>query len=164
MIETPFFKAVALLALLGGCAEMTGGMRGGPAGAPASDRPAPPEEIAAIVAAPPPPAAARTADQFDTVTDEQRQAARAGPSATEARLGETVASLGDPTESGLWMKTPLVDTQRPGRIEYPATGESAVVELRPLEATGGGSQVSLAAMRLLGAPLTDLPTLVVYAE
>lgn len=155
--------AFALVLLTAACAggPATQGPGGGPS---AADRPAAPEEIAQIVAAPPPSRAARTADQFDTTTDEQRAAARVAPSDDETRLGETVASLGDPTESGLWIKTPLVSTQQSGRIEYPATGESAVVELRPSDADGSGSQVSLAAMRLIGAPLTDLPTLVVYGN
>lgn len=116
--------------------------------------------------APPPPRGARTADEFDTTTAEQRaQAQSATPDATETRLGETVASLGDPTQTGFWIKTPLTRTAGPGRIENPATGKSAKVDLIPLDGPeSGGSQVSLAALRLLDAPLTDLPTLVVYAN
>ncbi|NBD29495.1 MAG: D-galactarate dehydratase, partial [Alphaproteobacteria bacterium] len=49
--------------------------------------------------------------------------------------------------------------------DYPAAGTSIAVELRPSGgAPGAGSQVSLAAMRLLEAPLTGLPELVLFAE
>ncbi|MBJ3763065.1 hypothetical protein ILP92_09945 [Maribius pontilimi] len=151
---------------LSGCAQLPNPFAARPVSGPAptvEDTPPPPEEIAAIVSAPRPAAAARTVDQFDTTTQEQKAAATAAPTGGETRLGEVVASLGDPTEPGLWIKTPLVTEQRSGRLEYPGSGKSAVVELRPL-AGDGGSQVSLAAMRLLEAPLTDLPTLIVYAN
>ncbi|RVV96942.1 hypothetical protein EKE94_16520 [Mesobaculum littorinae] len=113
--------------------------------------------------APAPTTAARTADDFDTVSEEEKAAATMAPTGGETRLCETVASLGDPTDPGLWVKTPLVSETRSGRIEYPSTGKSASVELRP-RGGSGGSEVSLAALRLIDAPLTDLPTLVVYAE
>ncbi|WP_040610789.1 hypothetical protein [Oceaniovalibus guishaninsula] len=157
---TRFIAITALLALAA-CAQTTG-RPGGGAAATAIDRPAPPPEIAAVVTAPPPPAAARTAAALDTTTPEQKEAATAA--ATGGRLlGETVASLGDPTEPGLWIRTPLADAAGSGRLEY--QGRSAVVQLIPADGPAtGGSQVSLAAMRLLGAPLTDLPTLNVYAD
>lgn len=150
----------ALVPLAAGCAGMSG--RQSPSGTETGPAAAPPAEIAGIVAAPRPSAGARTADQFDTTTPEQKAAATAAPTGAEQRLGETIASLGDPTEPGLWVKTPLVSEQTAGRVEYPETGKSAVVELRPTGTSRGGSQVSLAAMRLIEAPLTDLPTLVVY--
>lgn len=163
------------LIALTGCAKVSGVLRPDPA-APAAAAPiagsaqpgeAPlPEAVRAVVSAPPPPSAARTAEQFDTTTVEQRAAAGAAPSSGgEVRLGETVASLGDPTQPGFWIKSPLVKTAGPGRIEYPATGKSAVVELIPMGGpSSGGSQVSLAALRLLEAPITDLPMLIVYAN
>ncbi|WP_169961442.1 hypothetical protein [Oceaniglobus indicus] len=120
-----------------------------------------------VVTAPPPSAAARTAEDFDTTTDDQRAAATASAptAAGETRLGETVASLGDPTQPGFWIKSPLVKTAGPGRLENPSNGKTALVELIPLPGeAGGGSQVSLAALRVLDAPITDLPTLVVYTE
>jgi len=50
-----------------------------------------------------------------------------------------------------------------GRVEDPATGRSVAVELRPSGGVqGSGSQISLAAMRLLDLPLTALVELVVY--
>lgn len=111
------------------------------------------------LAAPPPPETARTVEQFDTTTEEQRVAAAAGTPGGDL-LGTTVASLGDPSRAGFWIETPLVSARGTGRLVYPATGKSADVELIPIE--GGGSRVSLAAWRLLEAPLTDLPVLEVY--
>ncbi|WP_240611089.1 hypothetical protein [Oceaniglobus ichthyenteri] len=124
------------------------------------------DDVRDVVSAPPPAAAARTEEEFDTTTDAQRKQAEAAPvAAGEVKLGETVASLGDPTQGGFWIKSPLVKTAGPGRIENPANGKSALVELIPLAGPEtGGSQVSLAALRLLEAPITDLPTLVVYAN
>ena len=113
------------------------------------------------LAAPPPPPAARTVEQFDTTTEAQRVAA-ATPSEGGALLGTTVASLGDPSRPGFWAETDLVTAVTTGRLVNPANGKSVEVELTPAE--GGGSRVSLAAMRLLEAPLTDLPTFEVYGN
>ncbi|PVA07052.1 hypothetical protein [Thalassorhabdomicrobium marinisediminis] len=110
---------------------------------------------------PPPPPTARTVEQFDTTSAEDRAAATAAPSGGERRLGTTIASLGSPTDPGIWFKTPLVSQVTQGRVEY--QGTSVNVELRPSGgAAGSGSQISLAAMRLLGAPLTGLPEVTVY--
>lgn len=112
---------------------------------------------------PPPPPTARTVEQFDTTTAEDRAAAVAAPSGGERRLGTTIASLGSPTDPGIWFKTPLVNGVTQGRIEY--NGNSVNVELRPSGgAAGAGSQISLAAMRLIEAPLTSLPEVTVYAN
>ncbi len=121
---------------------------------------------AAAVAAPPPPPAARTAEEFDTTTEEQRAAAVATPAAvTETRLGTTVASLGPPAEPGLWLKTGLVTETVMGRVEYAERGTSVTLELRPSGgAASSGSEISLAAMRLLEAPLTGLPEITVYRQ
>ena len=109
---------------------------------------------------PAPPPAARTAEEFDTTTAEDRAAAVAAP-VGEQQLGTTIASLGSPTEPGIWLRTGLVTELVQGRAAY--QGTSVNVELRP---SGGpasaGSQISLAAMRLLGAPLTGLPELTVF--
>lgn len=139
-----------------GCAQVAGLLQP----RPGAERPAPPEEIAAVVAAPSPPAGARTADQFDTTTAEQRAAATDVTPAAEEPLGEVVASLGDPTEGGLWLETALVDEPRAGRVVAP-NGAAALVELRP---GAGGARLSLATMRLLGIPLTELPTISVYGR
>ncbi|WP_342344709.1 D-galactarate dehydratase [Vannielia litorea] len=123
------------------------------------------ESVAPVAAeAPPPPADARTADQFDTTTDEEKQAAAAAPVAAERELGSTIASLGDPTDPGFWAETPLVNTAQAGRLVYPGNGNSVQVELRPSGGEpGSGTRVSLPAFQVLGAPLTGLPELLVYA-
>lgn len=110
---------------------------------------------------PPPPTDARSVEEFDTTTEEQRIAA-ASPSAGGRLLGTTVASLGDPSRPGFWIETGLVATQGQGRLVFPANGKSVEVELLP--SASGSSRVSLAAFRLLEAPLTDLPVLEVYAN
>ena len=126
---------------------------------------APEVDTAAVVtpelAAPPPPAAAVTVEQFDTTTEEQRIAA-AAVEAGGRLLGTTVASLGDPGRAGFWIETDLAKTQGRGRVVNPATGADVEVELLPL-AGDAGSRLSLAALRVLNIPLTDLPTLEVYA-
>lgn len=112
---------------------------------------------------PPPPPNARTVEQFDTTTAEDRAAAVAAPATGSRRLGTTIANLGSPTDPGIWLKTPLVSRVMQGRIEY--NGTSVNVELRPSGgAAGSGSQISLAAMRLIQAPLTALPEITVYAN
>lgn len=113
---------------------------------------------------PPPPTTARTVEDFDTTSAEDRAAAVAASSVGgERRLGTTIASLGAPTDPGIWFKTPLVTSVTQGRVEY--NGNSVNVELRPSGgAVGSGSQISLAAMRLIQAPLTGLPEVTVYAN
>lgn len=108
--------------------------------------------------------APRTAETLDTTTAAEKQAAVTAARTGEARdLGVTVASLGTPTEPGLWLKTPLVDTAARGRVSYAATGKSVAVDLLPLDAPpGAGSRLSLAAFRVIKAPLTALPELRVY--
>lgn len=122
-------------------------------------------EVAPVVtpelAAPPPSSAATTVEDFDTTTEEQRIAA-ASVEEGGRLLGQTVASLGDPGRAGFWIETDLADAQGRGRLVNPATGASVEVELLPLSGDAG-SRVSLAALRILGVSLTDLPTLDVYA-
>ena len=132
---------------------------------------APPAEVveaAAPAVRPPavrPPPDARTAEAFDTTTDAERAAAVAPPVAAAAALGTTVASLGPPAEPGLWLRTGLVTAVAQGRVEDPATGRSVALELRPSGGeAGAGSQISLAALRLLDLPLTALPVLTVYRD
>ena len=111
------------------------------------------------------PPSARTAEGFDTSTEAQRAEAVAAAQTTGGAvdLGVTIASLGAPTEPGFWLKTPLADQPGKGRVDYPARGTSVVVDLIPLEAQpGAGSQISLAAMRLIEADLTGLPELRVF--
>lgn len=137
-------------------------------GAAAPERAAPSEPAAVLApetAAPPPPVAAKTADALDTTTPEQRAAAAAPASAPSKALGKTVASLGSPTEPGLWLKTPLVKVEAQGRVTNLANGKSSLVTLIPI---GGpdtaGSRMSLAALRLIGASLADLTEVEVALE
>lgn len=127
-----------------------------------------PGESAAVTAtaAPPPPAAARTAEAFDTTTAAQRAAATAVPARQgETRLGTTIVSLGPPAEPGLWLRTGLVSAVTMGRIEDAQSGTSVALELRPSGGPAtGGSEISLAAMRLLGVPLTAMPEVVAYRD
>ena len=110
--------------------------------------------------APPPPPTATSVEEFDTTTVEQRASASEEKSGGRF-LGTTVASLGDPTKPGFWIMTPLATGEGPGRAEFPAEGTSVSVTLIPTE---GSSRASLAALRVLGAPLGDLAELKIYAE
>lgn len=82
---------------------------------------------------------------------------------TPEGLGSTVASLGLLDRGGLWLRTPLVSAETPGRIRNSANGAELDVLLLPKEgAPGSGSQISLAALSELNASLTDLLTLIVF--
>ncbi|MEL7100189.1 MAG: hypothetical protein AAGM84_15295 [Pseudomonadota bacterium] len=81
------------------------------------------------------------------------------PSAGGA-LGVTIASLGDPGEPGLWLKTPLVTARQSGTVTLGAA--SVAVTLIPLDGPAtAGSRMSLEAFQALGAPLTGLPEITV---
>ena len=136
---------------------------------------APAPEVEALVEAPvetldptpppPPPPTARTVEEFDTTTAEDRaEAADVDPEpAGERELGTTNVSLGAAADPGFWLKTGLVTSLVPGRLEYAPAGTTVNVELRP---SGGpasaASQLSLAAMRLLEIPLTALADVKVF--
>ena len=126
-----------------------------PAPRPGEDAPSPANT------APPPPPDARTVEDFDTTSQADRVAATSTSTGGTA-LGRTVASLGDPGRPGFWIMTPLVSSEQPGRLEYPLKGTSVEVTLIPTE--GASSRVSLAALRLLEAPLADLSELDVFAR
>lgn len=168
MVDKSTLGAAALLVLLAsGCGQMA---KVFPEGGGASPPKAPTEEDVRPRARPEevrkPPENARSAEEFDTTTREEREAAAAAPEdAGEMALGSTVASLGDPARPGFWLETPLVNAAAQGRVEFPETGKSAQVELIPIEGEAtAGSRISLAAMRLIGAPLTGLPTLLVFKQ
>lgn len=112
---------------------------------------------------PPPPQNAVTVEQFDTTSQAEREAAVVvDEPAGEQALGTTIATLGPPAEPGIWLKTALVSELTPGRVEY--QDKTINIELRPSGgAVGSGSQMSLAAMRLIDAPLTSLPEVTVFA-
>ena len=144
---------VAGMLALGGCGLGIGARK---APSPAAVAP-----IETAIAPLPKPAAA-SAEAYDTTTAAERAAAVA-PQAGGARLGTTIASLGDPTAEGFWLKTGLVSAPAKGRVVLPATGASVSVDLIPSGgAAGGGSQMSLPALRLLGVSLTDLPEVEVF--
>lgn len=109
-----------------------------------------------------PPSTARTADEFDTTSSEQRAvAAAAAPESAERALGSTIVSLGNAAQPGFWLETPLVTTPGSGRVVYPETGKSVQVDLIPV--ADGGSRLSLPAMRLIGVPLTGLAEVEVFS-
>ncbi|UYV36077.1 D-galactarate dehydratase [Rhodobacteraceae bacterium D3-12] len=108
--------------------------------------------------------------QFDTTTTQEKQAAEAAAKKAQSSgqgklLGRTVASLGDPSDPGIWIKTPLVSKPSKGRVVYPANGKAVQLELIPIEGPAtAGSRMSLAALRVIEAPLTELPEVDVYSE
>ena len=108
-----------------------------------------------------PPPTARTVEEFDTTTRDEREAAASAPVSAERALGSTIVSLGDPTRPGFWVETSLVSAPGKGRVVNPDTGQSAQVDLLP--ADGTGSRMSLAAMRLIGVPLTGLAEVTLFS-
>ncbi|WP_084657585.1 hypothetical protein [Natronohydrobacter thiooxidans] len=156
--------------VLGGCAQLSSLGRGGgdaqavavqsPDEATARPQTRPDGGVAAGLGR-----AGLQAAALDQTSAEERAAALAPPAARTQHLGETLASLGSPSEPGLWLRTGLVTRVTQGRIELPDGSRSLRVELRPSGAeAGSGSQLSLSAFTTLGLPLTQLVTLQVYAE
>lgn len=138
-----------MVALLAGCSNGWPGFLGGGRGAG-------PDPVVETAALPEDAADAEAADAGE-------EAAEADAPVTPGALGETVASLGNPADPGLWLETPLVSAETPGRITT-AGGASTAVTLRPSGGgAGSGSRISLAAMQALGVSLTDLVTLTVTA-
>lgn len=148
--------------VLSGCTTPSFQSIFGPAPVPATEAVLP-EPTLDTTPPPPPPSNAVTVEQFDTTSQEDRAAAvDVEPPTTDAALGMTIASLGSPADPGIWLETPLVTTLTAGRVSY--QGNTINIELRPSGGVAGsGSQISLAAMRLIGAPLTSLPELTVFA-
>lgn len=126
---------------------------------PGMTRPKPRPEAGAV------PEGATTVDEFDTTTAAEREAAQAAPKpAGEARLGRTIATLGNPADPGFWIETPLAEKAGPGRVVSVATGKSVALDLRPIDGPdSAGSRISLPALRLLGVGLTGLHELDVFA-
>ncbi|MDE4138823.1 MULTISPECIES: hypothetical protein [Rhodobacterales] len=86
----------------------------------------------------------------DMVSEAEAPAASSIFTGTE----QVVASLGDPAVPGLWMETSLVGTEQQAVLRS-ASGAEVQVTLKPA-ANGGSARVSIAAMRALGLPLTEL--------
>ena len=79
-------------------------------------------------------------------------------------MGFTVASLGDAGTPGLWIETPLVTSEQPGRV-VSENGLQLFLTLRPSGgARNSGSRMSLQAFQELNIPLTALPTLTVISD
>lgn len=146
------FALIPLLVLLAACGDIP------------DLRPARPAAPAPVIdnssGLPLPDEDAITIEDFDTTTEAQREEAVSAPATGGGSLGTTVASLGDAATPGFWLETPLVSAPTTGRVRNPATGRTVQVDLRP--SAGGSSRISLAAMRLLEAPLTELVTLEVF--
>jgi len=164
-----------MIALLAGCAGQGPGLFerriGTPPPATPTVAPTPvvpvvaPEPEPTGVDAPPSETSIGDGNSFATpiVNPDEDGGAEASAPPSDGRVGTTIAALGDPGEAGFWVKTPLVSAPTAGRVVYVTSGRSVQVNLIPLDGpSGGGSQISLAAMRLLDAPLTGLPELVVY--
>lgn len=76
-------------------------------------------------------------------------------------LGQTIASLGDPAQTGLWLETPLVGAEQSGRVTT-KDGRSANLRLIPIAGEdGAGSRMSLSAYQALGLSPADLVPLTV---
>ena len=102
------------------------------------------------------------ANQLDVATDSERAAAAdTAQNSAGTLLGVTVAALGNPAQTGFWLKTALVDVETKGGISSAATSTTVNLTLIPLEAASG-SQLSLSAMRMLDVPLTALVEVRVY--
>lgn len=148
---------------LSGCADVLASLQSAPADSDRQTRPhSRPEALTTSDRQPP--ASARTAEAFDTSTPAEKAAAAAGAKAASAEraLGTTIVSLGDPARPGFWIETPQVSKAGPGRVVFPDTGTSAQVDLLPVDRSG--SRLSLAAMRLLGLPLTGLTEVQVFVD
>ena len=88
----------------------------------------------------------------------------AEPSGDGQFLGFSVTSLGDATQPGLWLETPLVTAEGPGRV-VAENGRTIAVALQPSGGDqGSGSRLSLAGFQALGLDLTALPTLTVISD
>lgn len=173
MARIQIFAALGLAALTAGCSAIPGagtGIVSRPA-VKASEPVAP--ETGAYVTPPAGTTASGTGPlqgggqsvaQLDTTTAAEKAAAAAPAASTGGKLGTTVASLGDATEAGFWIKTPLVSAPAKGRVVNPENGKSANVSLTPLGGGGSGSQISLAVMQQLGVSLTDLPSVEVWRD
>lgn len=165
--------AVSVVALsVAGCGEMPGLSKfksriGG--SAPAASAPPPVDmQTGAVIgattpelAAPPPPVGATTVAALDTTTEAQKEAATAIVAAPgDALIGQTIISLGNPTEPGFWLRGGPVKAAAQGRVET-LSGQSVQVDLMPGD---GPAQLSLAAYQALNLNLTDLVEVKVFAR
>lgn len=131
-----------------------------PTGLPTA--PAQTEPVPSAVAPPAPLAAVgQTAVALDTASNAERAAAlSAPPPAGERELGRVTVGLGNPAETGFWLRSALVTSPGKGRV-VTADGQSIAVDLLP---GASGAQLSLSAFRALGLSLTGLPEVTVYGS
>ena len=106
-------------------------------------------------------------EKFDITTPQERSVARKiDSSITPVELGETIASLGNPVETGFWLRTHFVNEITDGYVVYKSPEKSAEntvnVSLIPSKNLENGNQISLSAFRVLGLPPTALPKLTIY--
>lgn len=102
-------------------------------------------------------------EKFDIATSSEREAAIYNDLNVQSnKLGKTIASLGNPAETGFWLKTTFVGEMSDGLLMYKPFGKFLQVKLVPLHGDKIESQISLSAMRALGIPLFDLPELTVF--
>ncbi len=142
--------ALAVALALGGCGDLA---------LPWGRRAPPPAAPAAAPAAPAP--AGQSAAALDTTTAAERTAATAASAiAGERALGTARVSLGNPAEGGFWLRGEVVKAPGKGRVVAP-DGRAVAVDLIP---GAGAAQLSLAAFRALGLPLTGLPEVRVFAR
>ncbi|MDA5094062.1 hypothetical protein O2N63_08160 [Aliiroseovarius sp. KMU-50] len=121
--------------------------------------PSDPDRTSAPVSstAPPPPVEGVTVEELSAVGPEDVQGSASASSASDGVIGTTIATLGNATDPGFWMETPLVATVREGRIKSNVTGRTVKVTLRPIPGpAGAGSRISLSALQLLDLPLDGL--------
>lgn len=152
----PLSSALAGTLVLAGCAGAPPLFGGGvPADASVSDAAA--SEAGAVRPVPRPTDGGPSGEDAGADDPETRVAAAPG------YLGDTLATLGDATDPGLWLETPLVEATQAGRLTA-VNGRTVEVTLRPAGgARGAGSRISLAAMQALGLSLTAIAPLRVDA-
>ncbi|WP_121061803.1 hypothetical protein [Chachezhania antarctica] len=170
-MRTAILLSTALILLVPGCDSLGQSMANVPILSKLSGTPddiGPPDDATGIGQG----VSAEDQARVDAETDQAEAALAATPVAAitpnpppppAAGAQRTVASLGDPAKPGLWLETPLVTSERKGRIIAAESGVEATVTLIPLEGpTTGSSRLSLQAMQVLRAPLTELVELDVY--
>ena len=102
--------------------------------------------------------APRKPEALDIATTEERsEATTIKAVSNEKSLGIAIAALGNPAETGFWVKSDLVKSPTKGRITDLASGKKVNVDLFPAETAQSGTQISLSAMRALDVSLIDLP-------
>lgn len=101
---------------------------------------------------------------LDVATEKERSIAVQSVAKSELKLlGDAIATLGNPAETGFWAKTSLVKVQTQGRITFETAGTSVNVTLYPRDGEETGVEVSLSALRTLKAPLAGLNTVQIYS-